>query len=311
MKKLKCQDLINRYKNLYSMNINADISEEMIWKHWELEKRLAKELLGSSPKNRWETFKRCYSVLYRDLWWLNHLCNTNAQILPSELYKDWVNLLGPPPKKIYEVGSGKGEMIKYLASCGFECKGMEITPERGEKFVSNYHNLSWGISDGIHFGRFELANSYDVVISRSVIEHLHPEDLFDHFKGVYFILKSGGTYIFDTPHKCNGPDDVSRVFMAEEPMGMHLKEYTYQELKQLLVQTGFVNNSAVYKIPLKIRRLFGLWINPKASRFFLNYLCILEKLILLLPKQSARRMVTQISRVALFCPSIFIVAEKK
>lgn len=310
MKYFRKQNIIKRYKKNYSISANADILEEMILAHWKLEKRLTKELLRSSPENRWETFERCYSMLYHDLWWLNSLCNTNKQMLSSELYKDWVHLIGPLTNKIYEIGSGEGKMIRYLASRGFKCKGTEITQERGEKFVSKHHNLSWGISDGVHFEKFESPDLYDVSISRSVIEHLHPEDLYDHFKGVYFILKSGGRYMFETPHKCSGPSDISRVFMAEEPMGMHLKEYTYQELKQLLVRVGFKNISAVYKIPLKISQLLDLWIKPIASSLFLYYSCILEKTILLLPNQLIRRIATKIFRIIFFCPNIFMIAEK-
>lgn len=249
-------------------------------------------------------------MLYHDLEWLNRLCGTDVQILPSELYEDWVHLIGQPPKRIYEVGSGKGEMIQYLASCGFDCRGTEITWERGEKFVSKNCNLSWAISDGVHLHKFESPNSYDVVISQWVIEHLHPADLSDHFKGVYSILKGGGRYMFETPHKCCGPTDISWVFMIEEPIGMHLKEYTYHELRQLLICAGFSTIYGVYKVPLKIKRLLGLRIKPRASQAFLDYLCVLEKLILLLPKQSIRRNIAQILRLVLFCPNIFMIAQK-
>ena len=127
-------------------------------------------------------------------------------------------------------------MISYLASLGYNCKATEITRERGDKFSTNYSNLSWGISDGVHLESFELTNSYNVVISNQVIEHIHPADLLEHFKGVLSILSNGGKYILDTPHRYIGPSDVSRVFKCDRPLGMHLKEYTFQELKELLAQ---------------------------------------------------------------------------
>jgi hypothetical protein len=64
------QELIDRYKKNYNIPTDAEITEEMILAHWELEKRLTKELLASNPENR-EVFERCYSTLYGELWWLN------------------------------------------------------------------------------------------------------------------------------------------------------------------------------------------------------------------------------------------------
>ncbi|NQE52736.1 hypothetical protein C5S29_04015 [ANME-1 cluster archaeon GoMg3.2] len=192
------QELIDRYKKNYNMPDDAEVTEEMILRHWELEKRLAKELLASNPENRWEIFECCYSTLYSELWWLNQFIEIGSTISSSQRYKNWVELVGEPPKKIYEIGSGRGEMITYLASCGFKCRATEITRERGKKYVSEPPYLSWGISDGVHLGRFEPPNSYDVVISDQVIEHLHPDDLYEHFKGALSILSSGGRYIFAT-----------------------------------------------------------------------------------------------------------------
>ena len=180
MKEPRGQELIECYKKNYNMSVDAEVTEEMILRHWELEKRLARELLESNPENRWEVFERCYSTLYGELEWLNRLMHADVNASSRLLsFKNWGYLIGQPPKRIYEIGSGKGELIAYLASCGFLCKATEITPERGQKYVPVHQNLSWGHSDGIYLERFEALNSYHVVISISVIEHLHPDDLYE------------------------------------------------------------------------------------------------------------------------------------
>jgi len=300
-------ELISRYKKFYHIPANADITEDMILRHWEMEKRLTKELMGSNAENRWETFERCYSTLFSELEWLNQFVETDNKISPYKRYRDWVYLIGKPPKRIYEIGSGKGGMISYLASCGFDCKATEITHERGQRFVPQQQNLSWGISDGVHLDKFEAPDSYDVVISDQVIEHLHPDDLYEHFKGIEYILSSEGRYIFKTPHKFIGPGDVSKVFKCSMPMGMHLKEYTYGQLKGILLQAGFGSVYAVFRVPLKISFL-GL--KPRASRIYFGYLCFIEKLISLLPDRSVRSKLAWLATIILFSPSIFIVAQK-
>ena len=291
----KGKELIDCYKRNYKINIETKITEEMIIAHWELEKNLTKELLESNSENRWETFERCYNTLYKEIWWLNQFTGSNSKIPLSYRYQNWINLVGSPPKKIYEVGSGKGEMISYLASLDFECKATEISHERGEKFCPKQFNLKWGISDGIHLQKFESPNSYDVVISNQVIEHLHPDDLCQHFKGVLSILSKGGKYIFITPHRYKGPSDISRVFKCDRAMGMHLKEYTYLELKELLKISGFKKIKAIFRIPAKINYFLGYNFKPKSSYLYLIYLCMIEKLISFLPSQTIKRKAVMIS----------------
>jgi len=291
------------------MSDDAEITESMISRHWELEKHFKKELLASNPENRWDVFERCYSMLYSELWWLNQFIGTGSIVSSSQRYKNWVELIGQPPQKIYEIGSGKGEMITYLASCGFDCRATEITRERGQKHASENSNLSWVISDGVHLDRFEAPNSYDVVISDQLIEHLHPDDVYEHFLSILSILSNRGRYIFKTPHRYGGPSDISRVFRCDSSMGLHLKEYTYQELKKKLEKAGFKNIKSVLRFPTNIQYLSGIYIKPKASRLYLDYLCVIEKLISLLPPKIRRKLV-RILIFILFYPSIFIIANK-
>lgn len=304
------QGLIDRYKKIYSIPVDAEITEEMILQHWELEKGLTKELLKSIPENRWKIFEMCYSKLYKELWWLNQFTGAGRIVQYPLLYKSWVDIIGKPPKKIYEIGSGKGEMIAYLASCGFDCKATEITSERGRKYVLEQSSLSWGNSDGVHLDRFEAIDSYDVVIADQVIEHLHPDDLFEHFKCAFSILSKEGRYILTTPHRYTGPSDISKVFNRDEPIGMHLKEYTYYELKKLLEQAGFKDIYTVLRVPFKVTQLFGIRIKPKVSSTYLDYLCVIENLISILPYPSYRRKASKLLMLILFSPSIFIIAKK-
>ncbi|OUL37164.1 SAM-dependent methyltransferase [Nostoc sp. T09] len=307
-------ELINRYKRIYRFSEEIEITEEMILRHWELEKKLTKEILDSQPENRWEISERAYTVLYSELEWLNKTPEDTRT--PAEKYQTWVKTIGCHPKKIYEVGSGKGELIAYLAKCEYECKGTEITRERGSKHVNDSSPyLSWGNSDGIHLDSFEPAEFYDVVLSNQVIEHFHPDDLNTHFKSAHIILNQSGRYIFTTPHCHTGPHDVSLVFKYDNPQGMHLKEYTYLELAESLSIAGFHN---VYcAVPTAIRKLLGKIGIQKDEQiisigsFYLNFMVIVEKIIFLLPKKNLRRLLAKnLRKIYLFADNIFLVAQK-
>ena len=110
------QELISRYKLNYGMSDDAPITEDMILCHWDLEKRLRQSLLASTPENRWEVFETCYEQLYTNLPWLNNLTASKKDMTILSVWRD---LIGPPPQSVYEVGSGKGELIAYLASQGY------------------------------------------------------------------------------------------------------------------------------------------------------------------------------------------------
>lgn len=311
MREPRGQELIKRYKENYHIPVSAEITEEMILMHWELEKLLTTVLLESTPENRWEVFESTYGRLYSELNWLNDLVGADGLTPPSILYRDWVYLIGAPPMTIYEIGSGKGVMIRYLAGLGFTCRASEITHERGQKWADQHPNLSWGITDGVNLGKFESHESYDVVISNQVIEHLHPDAILEHLRGVCFILREGGKYIFSTPHNYFGPSDVSRVFKCDKPHGMHLKEYTYQALKEALAKSGFKQIYAAFRIPnIRFTRPLGSMIKTRPSRIYLYHLLLIEKLIALLPDHKFRQAAARLSQMALFFPSIFLVAEK-
>lgn len=311
MKEPRGQELINRYKKNYRIPENANISEEMILRHWELEKKLTLELLSSTPENRWEVFERCYSRLYQELYWLNKLTHTDVKSVENySSYSLWMQLIGFPPKKIYEVGSGKGEMIAYLAKQGYQCRATEITRERGQKFIKEVQNLTWSIIDGVHLASFEQKEFYDVVFSNQVIEHLHPDDIITHFKNTYAILKKGGRYIFSTPHRYNGPCDISQVFKSDVPKGMHLKEYTFREIKNLLLKAGFLKIESFFKIPRTISNNLNIDIKPRTSTLYLWYLIFLETLMGVFPKQNFRRRIFRIAKIILFTSGINIIATK-
>ncbi|HPB55242.1 MAG TPA: class I SAM-dependent methyltransferase, partial [Candidatus Aminicenantes bacterium] len=108
------QELVERYKKFYCIPPEAEITEEMVLSHWELEKRLTGEILESSRENRWEVTDRCYTELYSRLDWLNKYCNTTDSLPEEKKFHRWSSLLGKAPLSVYEIGSGKGELISFL-----------------------------------------------------------------------------------------------------------------------------------------------------------------------------------------------------
>lgn len=232
------EQLLIRYCNNYNLDY-ACIDINKIYKHWNLEKQLVKTLLHSKPENRKEIFSYAYNKLYEELPWLVSTGSSQSPNISEEyLSKRWLLLFNDLNKKnIYEIGSGNGELIKLLAKKGAYCVATEISENRQNK--ESFANIEWHSSDGVNLIEYELLSQYDYVISDQLIEHLHPDDLISHFKNVYAILNSTGSYIFYTPNFFNGPGDVSLIFDCLVAEGMHLKEYKYFELVKILRNAGF------------------------------------------------------------------------
>lgn len=241
-------NLVDRYKDNYWIPSEVPLTESQCIQHWDLERSFRGELLSSQPQNRRAVFAHCYQRLYTELPWLNL---GHAAPRPENLHA-WEVLLGKPAQRVFEVGSGRGALIHYLAEHGYICRGSEITEERGQRQTSPHENLTWGETDGVNLDAFEPSGIYDAVISDQVLEHLHPDDMITHLRSALKLLRQGGRYLFRTPSYYAGPTDVSRVFGANSVQGMHLKEYTYTELRAAALKAGFNRVVAILPAPNRL-----------------------------------------------------------
>lgn len=121
-------------------------------------------------------------------------------------------------------------------------------------------NVELVLTDGVSVPI--LANSIDIAYSSQLMEHLHPDDAQEQLKGIYRALKPGGIYICNTPHRFNGPHDIS-AFFDREATGFHLKEYTNKELSVLFKKTGFhkiysLTGAKGYVLSLPLWPIIGL-----------------------------------------------------
>lgn len=253
------EDLVSRYASNYNLD-RKTINIEMVLKHWTLEKALTRQLRDSTPANRKTVFYEAYNTLYRELPWLAKSGSNVNDAVSAQIYTErWLSLLNDVRGKlVYEIGSGNGGLITFLADSGAICTGTELAESRPDK--KPYPNLEWHNTDGVNLADYEPKAYYDLVISDQVVEHFHPDDISLHFENVNQLLKPGGKYIFYTPHYYIGPGDVSLVFGTLEAEGMHLKEYKYAEIYQLLKASGFKKIAIPVNLKNGVKMLPLLWV---------------------------------------------------
>jgi SAM-dependent methyltransferase len=291
--------LVERYRRNYGIPDSAPLTASDVAKHLERELELTERLLASAPHERREVFDACYSSLYEELPWLNEADSTRGA-------GDWPALIGPPPARVYEVGSGQGGLAVALAAHGYDMTASEITLERGGERPA-HDRLRWDETDGVHLDRYAPAGAFDAVISNQVVEHLHPDDLPAHLRGAAALLRSGGVYALNTPLAWHGPADISAVFGFDAPVGMHLREYRYGELRDLALDAGFGTVRAAVGLPGRMRRHLGGPMHSSAA--YCDYVVHVEQVLERLPRRAARR-AAALLRAPLLPRTLLVVVVK-
>ena len=108
------------------------------------------------------------------------------RLLCEKLFK------GVKNKKILDIGCGNGEISKNLQALGNEVYGIDASESAREYIKDKLVKVDIQ-KDTYPFDD----NTFDVVFSKSVIEHLHEPD--HMLKEAYRVLKKGGTIITMTP----------------------------------------------------------------------------------------------------------------
>jgi len=282
----------------------------MIMKHWLLETRLAGQILRSSVKSRSETIRRSYKLFYNELKWLNDSRMLKGISPISQREESVIHLIGKKRKHILEVGSGNGELIDYLSRHGHECIGTDINTKRFKAGINPH--LQVRAQNGVAIEDLFQSAGFDTVVSLNVLEHFHPDDMEGHFHNVFITLKRGGEYILKTPHRFFGPHGIERVFGITRSRGLHLKEYTYGDIREFSDRSGFHRHEAVLMIPMPIRRIVKKMKMDCIikSRYYMDYLMLIERIIETLPGDRNRRRASGFFRFFLFPRQVFVVLTK-
>ncbi len=144
-------------------------------------------------------------------------------------------LLIPQGKLVLDAGAGNGYFSRLIQDAGNEVVCLEIVAEliehcRADGLTSLLRadlNKNLPFPDG----------TFDVVLSRTVIEHLFNPWAF--FAEAHRILRLGGEFIVTTSNKSYF---VRRILYAtgRQKLGHDTKDFTSRNLRRLLLDSGFV-----------------------------------------------------------------------
>jgi SAM-dependent methyltransferase len=134
-----------------------------------------------------------------------------------------------------EVGAGDCAHASWVAARAGKIYALDVSEEITAA-VAQRAKIEVVITDGRSVP--VPPGSVHVAFSDQLLEHLHPDDASDQLTNIYRSLAPGGVYLCVTPNRLSGPHDISRYF---DPVatGLHLKEYTNQELAIQMREAGF------------------------------------------------------------------------
>ena len=152
-------------------------------------------------------------------------------------------------KTVLDIGCGRGEHLREFQKLGYQVKGIDLSEEAKE--------LSKDIDiDIIDIEKERLPyedNSFDVVFSKSLIEHLNNPENF--MKEAYRVLRPGGRLITMTPDW----ESVYRTFYEDYTHRTPFTENSLRDIHQIFSFT---------KVGVeKFRQLPFLWKYPWLSIF--------------------------------------------
>jgi SAM-dependent methyltransferase len=206
--------------------------------HFEVERELAQRLLHSTRDQRTRLFSDLYGELFSRVPDHPRLTRRETPEDSRRAVAARMMLLRehlPGVKTFLELAPGDCRLAFEVCRHVETVIGVDISDQSGS-LKEAPKNFKLVVYDGYHI---ELPDdSVDLAFSYQFLEHLHPEDVASHMQLIHRLLKPGGIYIFDTPHRYSGPHDIS-VFFSDTPQGFHLKEWTYGEMAKVIRDAGF------------------------------------------------------------------------
>lgn len=201
----------------------------MTKKQRRLEQQLRNQLIQEGSA---DAFSAAYDQFH------NHVLEHGMWSKPSfgRLYRSKTDLIDalllrliPPRSSILEVGIGDGVFTGACSSqdnnvVGLDISNVALEGARRSNTNGATPHLLQGDARTLSFSD----ESFHFVVSRDLLEHLREQDVPAHLREVKRVLRRGGKYLIWTP-----PPWLSRS------LGLHLKEYTTNEVLALLDREGF------------------------------------------------------------------------
>lgn len=159
-----------------------------------------------------------------------------------DIYRKALHLIQarcPSPKSILDVGSGKGEFLRYIKpQFSAQLNGVDLMYGEGS-------HAEWLVQDLNHILKFG-DKQFDVVTCLEVVEHIeNPRQL---IREIFRVLNPGGLLVLSTPNNHSWRSIISYIFrehfvaFTESSYPAHITAVNQQDLLRMFREAGFVDS---------------------------------------------------------------------
>lgn len=157
--------------------------------------------------------------------------------------RSYLPLLEGVPGPVLDVGCGRGEFLRLLASEGIPARGVEINPVSVEECRRAGQEVRQG--DAVEHLRGLPASSLGAVVAFQVVEHWPPETIFAFLREARRVLAPGGVLICETVNV-----DTFSAWRAFWLDFTHVRPVPSEALAFLAGAAGFVDARVEPRSPL-------------------------------------------------------------
>ena len=138
-------------------------------------------------------------------------------------------------QRVLELGCGAGNLASYMYEKGVSIVASDIAQAAIDHAREHHPNIEFRThsADDLPYEN----NSFDVVMSFDVLEHLPDVNL--HLHEVWRALKPGGYYLFQTPNKLSNATFETLKCRSMKWKKYHPSLHFYGQLKRRLNRNGF------------------------------------------------------------------------
>ena len=211
---------------------------DRILAHYLVERELADRLRTATPEERLHLYGAAYEEMFQRVPDHPQLRKTSTPEMQASQVASQIPALEHfvgPDVTFLEVGAGDCSLSIRLAPRLKQVYVLDVSPTIMAP-AAGVPKITMAVSDGRNIP--VPPRSIDLAYSNQLLEHLHPDDALAQIGEIVNAIAPGGRYLCVTPHRYNGPHDVSRGF-GTQATGFHLREYTTLELKRLFKRAGF------------------------------------------------------------------------
>ena len=224
--------------------------EEVIQKEYALEKYYAAKILEAAPfsDEREKITNEAYAAIAPLVRERGTLRADSYAYGARDQYADMIRALllylNRKNPVFYEAGVGTGDIIRSISeTTDAVCRGCdvnvleELRTIRAEITECSLWRALAALPD----------DSIDLFYWNDVMEHIAPDEVERIMALIAAKLKTGGIVFTITPNRKSGPHDITRDADPEkkEAKGLHLREYTFQEVNALYRKNGLTPGPAL------------------------------------------------------------------